>query len=263
MTKIKIISGYSEKGGSTTVFINLTNYFNENGIDCTFYGPHNYHLGKCKSNLLKNLNLNKDDILITHFLKLNERPNAKKVILSCHEKWWFEIGNIFQYWDTAVFLHEENRNYHSKYKGDYVIIPNIKEPLLASNKEGLEDVAGIIGTIEKRKQPHLSIQRALFDGCKKVYLFGHIGEQNYYNQHIKPMLDDNVIHYGVMTDKQKMYDMIGRVYHSSLGEVACLVKDECYLTNTKFFGNSETNNEVSPLSNEEILQLWKNLFEIN
>ena len=59
-----------------------------------------------------------------------------------------------------------------------------------------------------------------------------------------------------------MYDMIGRVYHSSKGEVACLVKDECYLTNTEFFGNEETENEVSTLTNDEILTLWEKLFNI-
>jgi hypothetical protein len=58
-----------------------------------------------------------------------------------------------------------------------------------------------------------------------------------------------------------MYDSIGRVYHSSKGEVACLVKDECYLTGTKFFGNKETENEVSTLTNEEIFKLWKKTFE--
>jgi hypothetical protein len=58
-----------------------------------------------------------------------------------------------------------------------------------------------------------------------------------------------------------MYDMIGKVYHSSKGEVACLVKDECYLTNTEFYGNQETNHEVSLLTNQEILNLWKTLFE--
>ena len=261
MNKIKIISGYSEKGGSTTAFINLTNFFNENGLDCTFYGPQNYHLNKCKSGLSKDLILNSDDILITHFLQLNERPPVKKVIFSCHEKWWFEVGKINPYWDTAVFLHEDNRNYHNGYTGDYVIIPNLKENLIYGNKDGLEDIAGIIGTIESRKQTHLSIQRALFSGCKKVYLFGHIGDQSYFDNFVKPMIDENVILVGHQSNKQEMYDMIGNVYHSSKGEVACLVKDECYLTNTKFFGNSETDNEVSKLTNDEVLNLWKNLFE--
>ena len=44
---IKILTGYSEKGGSTTALINLTNKFNEANIDCTLYGPHNWHLNQC------------------------------------------------------------------------------------------------------------------------------------------------------------------------------------------------------------------------
>jgi hypothetical protein len=76
------------------------------------------------------------------------------------------------------------------------------------------------------------------------------------------LLSDNIELVGFSTDKQSIYDSIGRVYHSSKGEVACLVKDECWLTNTKFFGNEETNNEVSTLSNDEIFDLWIKLFEI-
>ncbi len=72
---IKIISGFTEKGGSTTFFINLTNFLNENGIDCTFYGNQNYHMDKCKSgNIDKDLKYEPDDVIITHFLQLQERP---------------------------------------------------------------------------------------------------------------------------------------------------------------------------------------------
>ena len=75
-------------------------------------------------------------------------------------------------------------------------------------------------------------------------------------------MNEKIEHVGHVTDKQKMYNSIGRVYHSSKGEVACLVKDECYSTNTKFYGNSETENEVSKLTNEEILTLWKSTLVI-
>ena len=51
---IKIVSGYTDKGGSTTFFINLTNFLNENGVDCTFYGNQPYHLDKCKSGTITN-----------------------------------------------------------------------------------------------------------------------------------------------------------------------------------------------------------------
>jgi hypothetical protein len=64
------------------------------------------------------------------------------------------------------------------------------------------------------------------------------------------------MHLNYQTNKQEMYNMIGRVYHSSKGEVACLVKDECFLTGTEFYGNEETNNEVSNVTNDEILTEW-------
>ena len=59
-----------------------------------------------------------------------------------------------------------------------------------------------------------------------------------------------------------MYDMVGRVYHSSKGEVACLVKDECWLTGTKFFGGIETQNEVFEGTNIEIIEKWEKVLEL-
>lgn len=260
---IKIVSGWSEKGGSTSAFIELTNELNKRGIDTTFYGPHNWHLDKCKSGLLdNNFSINPDDILICHFLELPNRPNAKKVILSCHEKWWFKVGEKKQYWDTVVFLHDAHREYHNDYNGAFTIIPNLKPDLKPIDKKELDLVAGIIGSIEDRKQTHKSIQRAMSDGCTKIKLFGHISDENYYKLYVEPLMTDEVELVGFTNDKQTMYNSIGRVYHSSKGEVACLVKDECELTNTKFFGNEETNNEVSKLTNDETINLWIKLFEL-
>ena len=62
--------------------------------------------------------------------------------------------------------------------------------------------------------------------------------------------------------RQEMYDMVGCVYHSSKSEVACLVKDECYLTNTIFNGNENTNHEVTKLTNDQIINEWLKLFKI-
>ena len=47
--KVKIVSGWSNPGGSTAHHISLTNLLNDNGYDCTFYGPHDWHKDKCKS----------------------------------------------------------------------------------------------------------------------------------------------------------------------------------------------------------------------
>lgn len=262
---IKILTGFSEKGGSTTAFVNLTNFLNENEIDCCLYGPHNWHLNKCKSGLIQQAYINPEDVVIAHFLPIKRRPNAKKVILSCHEKNLYEVGLVKQFWDTAVFLNEKHRNYHSKYTGEYKIIPNLKQNnlILKEKSPELEKIAGVIGSIDTNKQTHVSIQRALDDGCEKVLVYGTINDQVFYNEKVKKIISHpKVTHIHFCEDKQKMYDSVGRVYHSSISECACLVKDECYQTNTKFFGNNATSPEVSTLTNEEILQLWKSLLEI-
>lgn len=260
--KVKIVSGFSEKGGSTTAFINLTNTLNKNGIDCTLYGPHTWHLDKCKSSLIQYLSIAESDILICHFLDLQSRPPAKKVILSCHEKNLYKVGEKSQFWDTVVFLHDEHRNYHNTYNGNFTIIPNLKETLISVEKNSVSNIAGIIGSIDENKQTHVSIGRALQDKCEKIYVFGNITDHKYYENYVKPMIDGvQVIYYGSHNNKQEMYNMIGKVYHSSISEVACLVKDECHLTNTEFLGNESTKNEISTLTNKEVINKWIKLFE--
>jgi hypothetical protein len=148
------------------------------------------------------------------------------------------------------------------YSGPYTFIPNPKEPLVKIDKPELDLVAGVIGTIEDRKQTHTSIERAFADGCTKIKLFGVRGDIGYIRKHMLEHLEDPRVEYmGFTTDKQAMYNSIGRVYHSSKGEVSCLVKDECSYTGTKFFGNKETEHQISPLSNEEILKLWEAIWK--
>ena len=261
---IKIFSGWSNKGGSTFAFINLTNKLNELGYDTTFYGPHQWHLDKCKSGILDNsVSIKQSDRIICHFLNLPNRPNANKVILSCHEKNIFEVGKIKQYWDEVVFLNEKQRNYHSEYKGNYSVIPNLKETLIRKEKtEEVKNVAGIIGSIDENKQTHTSIERAIREGYNKIILFGNITDQNYYNNFVKPLLNNNIIEYGFESDKQKIYDMVGGVFLSSKSEVASLVKDECETTGTKFYGNSATEHDVKELTNDEIINEWIKLLEL-
>jgi hypothetical protein len=259
--KIKIITGFSEKGGSTFAFINLTNQLNDAGIDCTLYGPHKWHLDKCKSDLLINFRFEPNDNIVSHFLNLGARPDVKRIILSCHEKDLFKVWEVQQHWDEVVFINETHREYHNQYKGDYTIIPNLTQNLLKSDKSGVEKIAGIIGSFDYNKQTHVSIQRALNDGCEKVYLFGE-PNTDYFNQYVKPLCNDKVIVVGFMDDKQKMYDMIGKVYSSSLSEVASLVKDECILTGTEFVGTNSTSHENIYWGNEKIINEWKKIFKL-
>jgi hypothetical protein len=160
----------------------------------------------------------------------------------------------------VVFLHDKHKEYHGEYTGDFSIIPNLKPNLVKKEKDGLKKIAGVIGSFDENKQTHVSIKRALSDNCEKVYLFGQ-PQGEYFERYVKPLCDDEtVIIKGFLENKQEMYDMIGCVYHSSKSEVACLVKDECYLTNTEFYGNENTNHEVSTLTNGEIINKWIDLF---
>lgn len=260
---IKIISGFTDKGGSTTVFINLTNAFNAAGYNCTLYGPHPWHLNKCKSGLIGDATFDSEDIFITHFVRLKMRPPVKRVVLSCHEKNLYKVEEVKQHWDEVVFINQEQREYHSKYKGPFTIIPNITQKLLPTSKEGLDKVAAVIGSIDTNKQTHISIERALKDGCNIVYVYGSINDPIYFKRYVQEKFNDKrVIYKGYEEDKQAIYSGIGRVYHSSISEVACLIKGECEQTGTLFFGNNATAHSLTSLSNEEILTLWKKALQL-
>ena len=262
---IKILTGWSNKGGSTFTFINLVNALNDCGHDATLYGPHDWHMDKCKAGKLANLTIDKDDSIITHFLALEKRPDCKRVVLNCHETDVFDVGGVKKHWDKVVFLNEKQRRYHSKYYGPYEIIPNLREGLERKEKDpSVKNVAGIIGSIDKNKQTHVSIMRALHDSCDTIYLFGNVTDVDYYQNEVKPLIDenDNVIEYGFIGDKEKMYSMVGRVYLSSKREVAPLVKDECETNGTEFYGNYATNHDVKDLTNDEIIKEWLKILEV-
>lgn len=258
---VKIVTGYSGIGGSTICFVNLTNRLNEAGFECKLFGRESWHLGKCNAGHTNDIALMPDDILIAHFVRLKSRPPVRTVLLRVHEnKPAYDVANIEPFWDVAVFVNEQHRQMHKDYRGRFAIIPNLVEELRPIPKEGLEMVAGVIGSIEVRKQTHVSIERALRDGCERVILFGPVGEQDYYEEFVAPLLTDKVIYAGIESDRKKIYDSVGRVYLSSISEVPpTLVETECEQTNTLFFGNEASVALVQKISNEEILNLWKKL----
>ena len=84
----------------------------------------------------------------------------------------------------------------------------------------------------------------------------HFYKGDYYERFVKPLCNDKVIVKGFLNDKQELYDSIGCVYHSSKSEVACLVKDECEITGTVFYGNEATDYPSVLINNDEIIQKW-------
>ena len=257
MFKVHVVTGWSGIGGSTEILINLTNTLNKAGIFATMYGSQPYFLGKCKSAMMNLFTFDKNDVLIFHFCKPAIKLKPKKIILALHEKALFQISNMEQFWDVCVFSNQKHRDYHCGYRGAFEIIPNLKENFKPTDKTGLEKVAGIIGSVDANKQQHVSIERALKEGMEKIFIFGSISDKDYFDNKVYPLLDgEKVIYVGYENNKQKIYSQIGCVFHSSLSECASLVVDECFSTNTKFYGLPSCTHEVSKLSNKEIINKW-------
>jgi len=255
---IKIITGHSSYGGSTTAFINLTNLFNKNGIECKLYGPHDWHLNKCNSGMLNDCVVSPDDIFIVHYISLQTRLSCKKMILSVHEYTKiFDTKNLnLNIFDTFHCVSEKVR-VEQNLPEDSKIITNVTDDLIP-NKKTISKSAGIIGTIHPIKNVHISIQRALNDGMREINIFGNIGDQSYYDKKILPYLKaypNKIKVRGYVEDKQKIYDCVTDVYHSSDFETWGYIKAECKLTNTKYHGNNKTDGVVY-MSNEEILTEW-------
>ena len=263
---IKLLTGWSNPGGSTVALIRLTNTLNVLGFPAALYGPHEWHLSKCPGELLCHYSSNHDDRLIVHFLGYQQRPDAARVLLACHEKELYSVAEQNQFWDECIFLNHKHRRYHGMYTGAFRIIPNLKEELaqVCKNPGALKTV-GVIGSIDRNKQTHISIKKALNDGFDQVLLFGQVTDYEYYHQEVAPLIREYpgvVVEYGYFENKSVMYSMVGTVYLSSVSEVAPLVKDECSTTGTPFVGSGACDADALDMANEAIIQAWINALEL-
>ncbi len=226
------------------------------------YGPHEWHMNQCNSDMLCNYVTDNEDRLIIHFLDYEQRPLARRVLLACHEKNLYPVGDRYQFWDECIFLNQGHREFHDSYVGPFRIIPNLKEEFPRLRKRpGAQSSAGVIGSIDRNKQTHVSILKALADGFQRIYLFGAVTEDDYYQEAVAPLIAANkkiVIECGYMSDKEAMYAMVGTVYLSSISEVAPLVKDECLSSGTRFIGSDACQAESYSMDNKSILGEWLN-----
>lgn len=259
MKSIKIISGYSGPGGSTIAHINLCNLFNEHGLDCTFYGPDSWHLGRCSADTLRKVSINTGDNLIVHFLRRDSRPEGcRRIILSCHETSLYPVRNIRPFWDAIHYVSEAQMKWHGVAG---FVVPNCIGKL---EKQVVKNgVAGIVGSIDENKQTHISIQRALDDGYQHILLYGQITDRNYYDKYVRQYIDSGkAVCMGHLDDQQGIYNSVEAVYHSSRSETYNLVKAECKQTDTIYRGVETSDPDVAVCSNDQILAMWKQLLEI-
>ena len=256
-SKVKIVSSLTRPGGGTVAHINLTNLLNDNGYDCTFYGPHDWHLDKCKADKLDKCLLGPDDILISHFIEVPDVVKVKKHILYCHEKEIFPLKNIsLAQYDLVVFV----SNLQKEWQGIDHPCEIIPPPVNTVKWENPNNrVAGVVGSIDKNKQTHHSIERALNDGYEKVLLFGEITDPPYYAHLVSMWVDKGLaVLKGHEDNREALYGQVSEVYHSSLSETYGLVEAECRLSGIPFNG---TSNGQAVMADKEILEKWNNILK--
>lgn len=249
---IKILTGWGNQGGSTVAHINLVNALNEVGVESKLYSNQDWHFSKCSSGKLSELKVDKNDIVIGHFLNL-PKFNCKKMIYSCHES---DIDPLWKkdmsHYSKIHYVSRWQQQFHN-IKKSYFILPNVLDNLVMNDKPKIK-IGGVIGSVDSNKQTHKSIECALNDGCEKVLLFGNVTDVNYYESYVKCLLSDKVILMGLFENKQEMYDLVTDVYQNSIRETWGFVAGECLKTGTKYHSQGMCNFEF--MDKDVIVSRW-------
>lgn len=254
---IKILTGWSNPGGSTVAHINLVNLFNSKGIEACLYGPHVWASNKCNFAKLETATIGSEDSIIFHFYPMTamEKLPCKKVIYSCHETNVMPMSQInTKICDIVHFVSESQKKWHN-YKGKSIIIPNVVKQLIP--KDNKPSRAGVIGSIDRHKQTHLSIERAWNDGYKDILLFGNITDIEYFNEKVRYWIEEGIAKLaGHVDNQQDMYDLLSVVYHSSQRETFNYIKEECRMTNTRYDGLPSAESNAEYWNSDKIFFKW-------
>jgi len=262
MEVIKILSGWSNPGGSTLHHIALTNLFNDCGVPCVFYGPHDWHRDKCQSAPLDSYVPTSNDILITHFLQvpLAHINTVRQHILSCHETNLFPLKDfkILPY-DFIHFVSNSQKKWHGVTHPSVIIPPVVEEfKWIPPNKK----IAGVLGSVDAHKQTHKSVARALEAGYDEVYIIGSKTDDKYFNKVVHPLLGPVVKYFAHIDDKKEMYNMVDAVFHSSERETYNLIKAECTLNEIPYHGLSSADSDGEILEKKEIFGKWMHALKL-
>jgi hypothetical protein len=262
MKKIKIISGWTNPGGSTVALINLCNLFNDSGYDCTFYGPHGWHSEQCKSGHISNCPVNEPgEALIAHYVKLPARPErSEKVVLACHEKDVFPVKDIeTTFWDDIVYVSNSQMFWQGVHG---TVIPNV-----ICDVEKVEEksfiAAGVIGSIDENKNTHVSIERAVKDGHETIMLYGQVTDRKYYKDKVKKWVDKGTaVICGYENDRNSLYGSLSDVYHSSSSETFNYIKPECKKAGVEYHGLESSESGAEYWDTPEILSAWEEVLSL-
>jgi hypothetical protein len=254
---IKIVSGWGGPGGSTVAFNNLVNLFNKKGMVSCLYTPTKWEGVTCKWDSHQNLSFSKDDVIIYHFMRFNNKPPVRKIILSCHETAIFPLKKQKDLiYDDIHFVSKFQKEWQGV---DGHVIPNVFSKYAPRDNKFKVTCAGIIGSIDVNKRTHQSISRALDDGHNDVRLYGGITDMSYFNTEVLPLLGEKVSYRGIASDMQVVYDTITDVYHSPKLETFNLIKPECEHAEVNYHGDEGNNTQAEYWDDDKVYEAWKKL----
>lgn len=259
---IYIFSSYLKHGGSTHAHEMLRGALCRRGIE-TYFG---------KAFIPENVSTS--DRFILHFfpetalLKASDTFRPDNVFISCHESDLYIITpKILESVSKIHFLSDWQREYHRGYTdipdSKSFILPNVMTDLSGCYKrcDGLR-VGGVIGSIDRNKQVHKSIIRALNDGCDLVYIWGDITDQSYYSEFVEELIDGlKVIHRGYEEDIKKIYCEVTDVYQDSQKETWGYIAGECQELGIPYHGVGSVNFHY--MKEHEIVNGWLSNLGLN
>ena len=95
-------------------------------------------------------------------------------------------------------------------------------------------------------------------------MYGKITNKDYYDKEVRPLVDKyEVTLLDHEDDKQRMYDSVSKVFHSSLSETFNFVKAECEKTGTLYDGLETAESGAEYWTNTKILKAWEKLLDLS
>lgn len=265
---IKIVTGWSNPGGSTVANLNLVNLFNDYDIPSEVYGPHEWFTTQSKfAKTFDKLYISKNDIIISHAIDLTFDIKPKRWVYSSHETNIFPISKMkLENCQGIHFVSEFQKQWHEDQKPlpkkEITVIPNVVSDFNITPHSETNKIAGVIGSIDSHKQTDIAVKKALEDGCDEVFIFGVITEPKYFYSYVEPLLLNPKVKYKGYVDKNDLYSHINIVYHASKRETFNLVKAECEKIGIPFIDIFDSSPKISWWTNEEIFLAWKSFLRV-
>lgn len=260
--KVKFVTGFGSFGGSTVALLEHCRLLEEHGFEVFLYADGSWHMDRFRgSKKISEFYPEKDDIVVFHHLSPKVRPKCRRSILYVHEKSLWPIkGRSLLSFDVVAYVSDDQFKFHGV---PGVVVPNPVGRMVDPSRHHPpgRNIAGVVGTIQKRKRQHVSIERALADGREKVLLFGDF-EESYFREKVEPMLSERVVYMGMCDpeNRMEMYNSFDYLYMFSEEESASLALGECRILGKDVFKSEEVV-EYELAEDAEIVAVWKSIFE--